>query len=78
MECYNFCQQYKDYFATCGAIGPNRILFAVSFLQDHINFRWQQHKRKVEGESSGLISWEKFKAFLRKALGESQAFVDSY
>ncbi len=41
MECYNFCQQCKDHFATCGAIGPNRIPFADSFLRDQINFRWQ-------------------------------------
>ncbi len=40
MECYNFCQQCEDYFATYGAIGPNRILFATSFLRDRINFRW--------------------------------------
>ncbi len=40
MEYYNFCQQYKDHFATCGATGPNRILFAASFLRDQINFRW--------------------------------------
>ncbi len=78
MEYYNFCQQYKDYFATCGATGPNRILFAASFLRDRINFRWQQHKRKLETESSFLIFWDEFKAFLQKALGDSQAFVDNY
>ncbi len=54
IECYNFCQQYEDHFATCGATGPNRIPFAASFLQDQINFRWQQHKRKLEAESSVL------------------------
>ncbi len=78
MECYNFCQQYEDHFATCGAIGPNRIPFAASFLRDRINFRWQQHKRKLEAESSVPISWDEFKAFLRRALGDSRAFVDSY
>ncbi len=41
MECYNFCQQCEDHFATCGATGPNRIPFATSFLRDQINFRWQ-------------------------------------
>ncbi len=78
MECYNFCQQCEDHFATCGAIGPNRILFAASFLRDRINFCWQQHKRKLEAESLVLISWDKFKAFLRKALGDSRTFVDNY
>ncbi len=78
MQCYNFCQQCEDHFATCGAARPNRILFAASFLRDRINFRWQQHKRKLKVESSVPISWDKFKAFLRKALGDSWAFVDSY
>ncbi len=78
MEYYNFCQQCEDHFATCGAIGPNRIPFAASFLRDRINFRWQQHKRKLEVESSVPISWDKFKAFFQKVLGDSRAFVDSY
>ncbi len=64
IECYNFCQQCEDHFATCGATEPNQILFAASFLRNRINFRWQQHKRKLEAESSVPISWEKFKAFL--------------
>ncbi len=34
MEYYNFCQQCEDNFATCGATGPNQILFIASFLQD--------------------------------------------
>ncbi len=78
MECYNFCQQCEDHFAICGATGPNQIPFAASFLPDRINFRWQQHKRKLEAESSVPISWDEFKAFLQKALGDSRAFVDSY
>ena len=32
IDCYNFCQQYEDYFATTRAIRPTRILFAVSFF----------------------------------------------
>ncbi len=75
IECYNFCQQYEDHFATCGATRPHQIPFAASFLRDRINFRWQQYKRKIEGESSVLIPWDEFKAFLRKTLGDSQAFV---
>ncbi len=78
MECYNFCQQCEDHFATYAATKPNRIPFAPSFFQDQINFRWQQHKRKLEVESLVSISWDKFKAFLRKALGDSRAFVDNY
>ena len=32
MECYNFYQQYEDYFATVKVTGPTQILFAVFFL----------------------------------------------
>ncbi len=78
IECYNFCQQCEDHFTTYISTKPNRVPFAASFLQDRINFRWQQHKQKLEAESSVLISWDEFKAFLRKALGDSRAFVDSY
>ena len=65
MECYNFCQQCKNHFAIAGAKGPNRILFAASFLRDRINFRWQKYKRKHKAESTVPITWEKFKTFLR-------------
>ncbi len=78
MEFYNFCQQCEDHFVICRATGPNRIPFAASFLRDQINFCWQQHKRNLEAESSVPISWDEFKAFLQKALGDSRAFVDSY
>ncbi len=78
IECYNFCQQCEDHFVTCGATGPYRIPFAASFLRKRIKFRWQQYKRKLDAESSIPISWDKFKAFVRKALGDFRAFVDSY
>ncbi len=41
MECYNFCQQCEDHFATCRATGPNQIPFAASSLRDQMNFHWQ-------------------------------------
>ena len=78
IECYNFCQQCEDYFATAGAKGPNCILFATSFLRDRINFRWQQYKWKHEAESTVPITWKEFKTFLHQSLGDSQAFVNSY
>ncbi len=78
MGYYNFCQQCEDHFATCGATRPNRIPFVAFFLQDRINFRWQQHKRKLEAKSLVPISWDEFKAFLQKALGDFRTFVDSY
>ena len=78
MECYNFCQQYEYHFATAGAKGPNRILFAAFFLRDRINFRWQQYKRKHKAKSTVSIMWEEFKTFFCQSLGDSRAFVDSY
>ena len=78
MECYSFCQQCEDPFATTGAKGPNRIPFAVSFLRDRINFRWLQYKRKLDAGSSVPISWDEFETLLRQSLGDSRAFVDSY
>lgn len=32
IECYNFCQQFEDYFTITGTNGPNQILFAASFF----------------------------------------------
>ena len=32
INCYNFCQQCKDYFAIVGATGLTRILFALFFF----------------------------------------------
>ena len=46
MDCYNFCQQCEDYFATAEAMGPTWICFTTSFLWDQISFRWQQYKQK--------------------------------
>ncbi len=71
MKYYNFYQQYENYFVTIVATGLNQILFAAFFLRDQINFRWQQHKWKLEEESSVSISWDEFKAFFRKALEDS-------
>ena len=78
MDYYNFCQQCEDYFTTSGAMGPTRIPFATSFSRDRITFRWQQYKQKHEADTPFLVMWDKFKAFLRQSLGDSQAFVDAY
>ena len=56
IECYNFYQQCKDYFATAGAKSYNHIPFATFFLYDRINFCWQQYKRKHKAESSVFIT----------------------
>ena len=77
MECYNFIQQCEDHFATAGAKGPNRVPFAATFLREQALFHWQQHKAKNAGETDVPLTWEAFKAFFYRSLGESQAFVDS-
>ena len=78
MDCYNFCQQCEDYFATAGAKRLIRIPFVTSFLRDRISFRWQQYKRRHDAETPVPVTWDEFKAFLRRSLGDSQAFVDTY
>ena len=78
MDCYNFCQQCENYFATAGATGPTRIPFAASILRDRISFRWQQYKRRHDVDTPVPVTWKEFKAFLRRSLGDSQAFVDAY
>ena len=51
--------------------------FEAIFLQDQALFRWQQYKRKIDGETANFNIWEEFKALLFWSLGESCAFVDS-
>ena len=75
MECYNFCQQCEDHFATAGATRPNRTPFAAFFLCGRISFRWNQHKLQHQATKDPLF-WGEFKAFLRKSLGDSRSFVD--
>ena len=74
MDCYRFCQQCEDHFETAGAKGPNRIPFAASFLRRLVTQRWLQHKQRHDGAVS--MTWQEFKDFLRKTLGDSRAFVD--
>ena len=75
MKCYHFCQQCEDYFETSGTIETNRIPFAASFFRGSISLRWAKHKR--HHKSATPITWSEFKAFLRKDLGSSQAFINS-
>ncbi len=77
MECYYFCQQCEDHFETAGAKDHRRVLFAATFLKKKILFRWQQHKCRIKSDSAVSLTWDKFKVFLRKSLGESTAFVDN-
>ncbi len=77
MEYWYFCQQFEDHFVTVGAKSNKRVPFAASVLNDRILHRWQQHKAKTKRCWPVPLSWEEFKAFLRKSLGESNAFVRS-
>ena len=75
MDCYRFCQQREDHFETPGAKGPNRILFAASFLRGSVTQQWLQHKRRRGGALP--MTCVEFKDFLRKNLGDSRVFVYS-
>ena len=59
-------------------MGPTWIFFAVSFFRDRISFRWQQYKRRHDADTPVSVMWDEFKAFLRRSLDDSQAFVDIY
>ena len=73
----HICQYCEDHFATAGATGSNRTPFVVLFLCARINFRWHQYKRRKESGSQNPPAWVEFKAFLRKNLGDSRAFVNT-
>ncbi len=75
MECYYFCQQCEDHFEVAGSLGYKYIPFATGFLKNHILNRWQQHKTSMQRSQLAPMTWDEFKAFLRKSLGESNTFV---
>ena len=56
MECYNFFQKCKDHFAIAGAMRPNRVLFAATFLKNAALFCWQQPQHKVKNEINVSIT----------------------
>ena len=78
MDSYNCYQQYKDYFALAGVTGANTIFFAASFFQDRISFYWQQYKQRYDQDSFVSFTWNKFKTFLRRSLGNLPIFADTY
>ncbi len=75
MECYYFCQQCEDNFEVAGSLGHKLVLFATGFLKDRILNRWHQYKTRMQRNRLAPMTWNKFKAFLRKSLGESNAIV---
>ena len=75
MDSYHFCQQCGDDFEISGATRMNHTPFAATFLRGTFNLKWAQHKHRHK--SATLITRPKFKNFLQKDLGDSQAFIDS-
>lgn len=62
---YNFCYQYKDFFAISKVKRLNYIFFAASLLKDCISIRWQKLKHKLDNKSMVSPFCDKFKAFLQ-------------
>ncbi len=75
IKCYYFCQQCEDHFEVVGSLGHKRVLFTAVFLKDYILNQWEQHKTHMQRNWLAPMIWDKFKAFLRKSLEESNAFV---
>lgn len=75
MECYCLCQQCKNNFKVARSQGHKRVPFAAGFLKNCILNQWQQYKTRKQCNQLGFLSWDEFKAFLRKNLGESDAFI---
>ncbi len=75
MKCYYFCQQCEDHFEVAESLGHQRIPFAAGFLKERILNQWQQHKTRMQCNQLAPMTWVKFKAFLRKSLGEFNTFV---
>ena len=74
MDCYRFCKQYKDYFESARAKGPNKIPFAALFLCRLVIKQWLQHKQR-HNEVTPMTRQE-FKNFFQKNFGNSKAFKD--
>ena len=77
MDYYHFYQQCEDDFETAEAKGHKRVSFAALFLCRKIYFCWQQYKFCIEQEKANLVTWEEFKTFLKKSLGDLTLFVDN-
>ncbi len=75
MECYYFCQQCEDHFEVAGSLTYKRIPFVAGFLKDRIWNWWQQYKTRMQRNRLAPMTWDEFKPFLRKSLGESNAFA---
>ncbi len=58
-----------------GSLGHKRIPFIVGFLKHDILNRWQQHKTRMQCNRLAPMTWDEFKVFLSKSIGESNAFV---
>ena len=51
--------------------------FAATFLREQALFYKQQYKAKNDGEINVPFTWDEFKAFFCRSLGEFCAFVNN-
>ncbi len=58
-----------------GSLGYKRVPFATGLLKDRSLNQWQQHKTCIQRNRLAPMTWDEFKVFLRKSLGEFNAFV---
>ncbi len=58
-----------------GLLGHKRVLFAAGFLKDRFFNQCQQHKTGMQYNQLAPMTWDNFKAFLRKSMGESNTFI---
>lgn len=64
INCYNFIQKCKDYFAMFESQNCNQVSFAIMFSKERSLNRWQQYKWKIEAATLVPPIWVKFKVFL--------------
>lgn len=75
IKCYYFCQQCKENFETGGAKDHKRVFFALTFLKNRILNCFQQYQTWTKYNQVVLLSYKKFKTFLRKSFVESHIFI---
>lgn len=51
MDCYDFIQQYEDYFAISGSQDRNQIPFVATFFKEKTLNWWQVDKPKINAKT---------------------------
>lgn len=76
MDCYNFIEQCKNYFAMFGFSGRNQVFCATTFLKKRVLNQWQQDNQKKRADIMILLTRAEFKIFLQESLGKTRVLVD--